>query len=397
MVTDQKEKFLSFFKKLYYFFREVSALCRFFAIPSQNRPLVFYSERSIYYQTYEGFIGELLKKTNGLNIYYISSDPEDICFRFDEPRIRSFYVNQLLAFFILFLDSKVLVLTMPDLHRFHIQRSIRGAHHVYVFHAMVSSHMIYRKAAFWYYDTIFCVGPHHEEEIQKTPRSEGAPPQELKQIGYPLLDRIYKEHQKNLENATANPLSPLKILIAPSWAKGNILESCIDKILSLLSEGCQVTVRPHPEYVKRHGAGYLKLIRQYETVSHVNFDTNPLPVSAIHEADVLITDWSGIALEYALGTERPVLFIDTPRKVTNAEYLKIGLEPVEVQIRDKIGLRLALDELESLPDCVRHLKDQREAYTENIRAWRNRVVFNLGSSAEMGAAELLRLARFTCK
>jgi len=209
---------------------------------------------------------------------------------------------------------------------------------------------------------------------------------------------IYKEYQKIRENAAARPLQTLKILIAPSWAKDNILESCIDKILpALVNEGHQVTMRPHPEYIKRCAAGYLKLIRQYGAMNHVTFDPNPLPISAIYEADVLITDWSGIALEYALGTERPVLFIDTPRKVTNPDYLKIGVEPVEVSVRNKIGISLPMNELEFLPNRVRYLRDQREAYTDNIRYWRNRITFNLGTSAEIGATELLRLAHFNCK
>ena len=46
--------------------------------------------------------------------------------------------------------------------------------------------------------------------------------------------------------------------------------------------------------------------------------------STIFEADLMITDWSGIAYEYAYTTCKPVLFIDTPMKIMNPEYKKIG-------------------------------------------------------------------------
>jgi hypothetical protein len=53
------------------------------------------------------------------------------------------------------------------------------------------------------------------------------------------------------------------------------------------------------------------------------------------ESDVMISDWSGVALEYAFCTERPVLFVDVPRKVNNPEYEQIAREPIEIGIREK--------------------------------------------------------------
>ena len=33
----------------------------------------------------------------------------------------------------------------------------------------------------------------------------------------------------------------------------------------------------------------------------------------------MVSDWSGVAMEFAFGLERPVLFIDVPRKTNNPE------------------------------------------------------------------------------
>ena len=43
------------------------------------------------------------------------------------------------------------------------------------------------------------------------------------------------------------------------------------------------------------------------------------------------------ATEFSFGFRRPVIFINTPRKVRNADYEKLELLPLEVGIRDKIG------------------------------------------------------------
>lgn len=53
-----------------------------------------------------------------------------------------------------------------------------------------------------------------------------------------------------------------------------------------------------------------------------------------------MTDWSGIAYEYAFTTKKPVLFVDTPMKVMNPEYQKIDTVPINIWMRDVIGDRL---------------------------------------------------------
>ena len=51
----------------------------------------------------------------------------------------------------------------------------------------------------------------------------------------------------------------------------------------------------------------------------------------------MISDWSGVAIEFALAFKKPVLFIDAPPKCKNPEYKKLNLVPIEISIRNKIG------------------------------------------------------------
>ena len=46
--------------------------------------------------------------------------------------------------------------------------------------------------------------------------------------------------------------------------------------------------------------------------------------------------WSGIRL--CFGLDKPVLFVDVPRKINNPDYEEIEIEPFESIIRDKIGV-----------------------------------------------------------
>lgn len=111
------------------------------------------------------------------------------------------------------------------------------------------------------------------------------------------------------------------------------------------------------------------------------------------DAHVMVSDWSGAALEFALGLEKPVLFVDVPKKVNNPEYTLLPSLPVELALREELGVVLAPDRLGEAPRRLRELLDGRsvESRVERIRAVRERYVYNLGRSGEVGAEILEEL------
>ena len=58
-----------------------------------------------------------------------------------------------------------------------------------------------------------------------------------------------------------------------------------------------------------------------------NYDKNVGFLDSFHNSDFMISDWSGVALEYAFGLLKPVLFVDVPKKVQNDEYERISEIP----------------------------------------------------------------------
>jgi YidC/Oxa1 family membrane protein insertase len=110
------------------------------------------------------------------------------------------------------------------------------------------------------------------------------------------------------------------------------------------------------------------------------------------ESDVLVCDWSAMAIEYALGLGKPVLFVDVPPRVRNPNYTELGLEPMEMRIRRELGAVLPLDRVGEAPRYVAELiggAAERRARNATLREeW----VFNFGRSVEVGAREIARLA-----
>jgi len=105
-------------------------------------------------------------------------------------------------------------------------------------------------------------------------------------------------------------------------------------------------------------------------------------------ADVLISDYSGIALEYAFGTERPVLFLDVPIKIHNQRYRELGIEPLELSLRSEIGVVISLNELESINQVISDLIMNRTAYQKKMVELRRAYVYAFGHSSTIGSEHI---------
>ena len=88
----------------------------------------------------------------------------------------------------------------------------------------------------------------------------------------------------------------------------------------------------------------------------------------------LITDWSGIALEYAFVVKKPILFVDTPQKILNDDYNKLNTIAFEKKIREKIGI---------VWDCKTSITNL--IYDIDNKVYANDYIFNIGKSDKVAA------------
>jgi YidC/Oxa1 family membrane protein insertase len=275
-----------------------------------------------------------------------------------------------------------MVMTMPDLDRYQIKRSKYPVHYVYVHHSLVSSHMAYRPGAFDHFDTVFCAGPHHARELREQERVYDLAPKILVEHGYGRLDTILAESPPPLSHSGRS----LNVLIAPSWGEHGIVEAIGHELIGvLLDRGFRVTLRPHPQTVRFSKEPLKKIAEHYAKVDSFELETDVSSTTSLLESDLMITDWSGSAFDYAFGLERPVLFMDVPPKVNNPKYTDVALEPFESSSRSEIGVICAPDSLSTVPDRIEDLLKQSESWREKIRSYRAESVFNVGSSALAGA------------
>jgi YidC/Oxa1 family membrane protein insertase len=359
-----------------------------------TRAITFYAEDGGSWPHFEPIVREL---TEGMDrtICYLTSSADDPILQRDDPRVHAFEIGDGIGRAYLFqtLEVGVLVATVPQLGIKVLPRSrlaaSLGTEYVYVFHSMASTHMIYQPDGFDHYDTVCCVGPYMIEEIRRREERHGLAPKELVEHGYGRLDAII---------AAAAPRrgasDPPVVLVAPSWGPTCIFETCgadlvrvlLDAVVRvLLDAGFEVIARPHPMTRKETPAALAALTNTFGTHERFVLDTNIAAQDSLHRSDLMISDWSGAALEYAFGLERPVLFVDVERKVNNPAYGDLEIEPFEARVRTEIGRVVAPDRLDLVPGLVRELVADPAAFAQGIRDARDRNVFNVGTSGKVAA------------
>ena len=103
----------------------------------------------------------------------------------------------------------------------------------------------------------------------------------------------------------------------------------------------------------------------------------------------MISDWSGVAIEYAFALEKPVLYVDIPKKINNHDYNDLEIIPLEEKIRSQIGAIISPLELSNLSSEIENLCLNIEQNRKKIQTVKEETVFNLGKSEKYGAMYLL--------
>ncbi len=372
--------------------REKEYYKQFFA--DEHKELVFYSEKSGFYKYFEDTIQYILEHSN-IKIHYVTSDPDDALFQANNPRIIPYYIGDTkLVTLFMKMDAKVMAMTTQDIDQFHLKRSYvkDNVKYIYMPHYPLSETLTSRKGSLDHYDTIFCVSEYQMNEIREWEQHYNLPQKRLIKTGYGFLEHLTAMY----EQMPTPQREHKKILIAPSWQDDNILDTCLHGILKqLLRKGYDVVIRPHPEYVKRYGARMEQIVERYKGYNggDLSFELDFSKSNSLYDSDLLITDWSGTAYEFAFVTKKPVVFINTPPKIKNPEYTILSRKPMEFILRDELGMQVDPQQLDSLYEGVQKLLNSSEEYAERITRIVKEQFPDFGHSGEIGGQYIVNLLR----
>lgn len=385
MTTKQKED-----RKSPYRAREKTDYKRFIRTP--DKKVVFYSEKNGFYKYYKNIIEEIIRRTN-IIIHYITSDPEDEVFGMETDQFKPYYIGEhRMIVLMMKMETQIMVMTTPDLENFQLKHSYvkKDIEYIYVPHDVNSANLSFRKEALDHYDTIFTSGPKNKNEIAEREQKYELPAKNLVEWGSSVIDNMTKAYADMTSETGSGEKKDKTVLIAPSWQKDNILDSCIEEMLNELTKTpYHIIVRPHPQYVRHYEARIDALAakyKDYDIVFQKDFSSN----KTVYTADLLITDWSSIAFEYAFATLKPVLFIDTPMKILNPDYQELQTVPIDIELRNRIGVSIAPEVIgNEIVASVDRLLFDAQFSGDSMQRLKKEYIYNNGESGKVGAKYII--------
>ncbi|MFT5128496.1 MAG: CDP-glycerol glycerophosphotransferase (TagB/SpsB family) [Rhodothermales bacterium] len=255
---------------------------------------------------------------------------------------------------------------------------------VHLLHSTVSTHVVYREGVFDQFDFIFCVGQRHVDELSSMQAKRGYKRCVLVPAGYEIIDALLRE-------PTPPPGDRISVLYGPTWGKSSSAPQHGVSLIGKLLETCEVVFRPHPLILRYDRPTIDAILDAHGKHPHFSMDDNISSKPSLMAADVFISDWSGVAFEYALARRRPVIFIDGEAKVDNPNwnqyFPEAGLESV---FRERIGT--VISDVANIAELVAAMNDTADEWEARIEAVESDLLFARGQAGETNFAAITTIA-----
>ena len=230
------------------------------------------------------------------------------------------------------LKLKYLYSSTPGLNQTIFTKSkISNCKYIYLQHSPASLIMIYKNNAFDAFDAVQTIHSYQFNEMKEIILNKKLKCKVFKGK-YLFFDKVLKSKSD----------AKCDLLIAPSWNSSFYKLNC-HIILNelLLKNKINYEIRPHPMSLKLNEINiddFKKLNIKYNISNEFN----------LNNYKFLISDWSGIYIEYAFLKKRKAMLINTPKKILNKNYTKFTHKPIEIDSRNIFADTFEVNELHKL-------------------------------------------------
>lgn len=279
------------------------------------------------------------------------------------------------------IEATVLATTTPQLDVMTFRRSRRVSSYVMIQHALGECRFV-RPFAYDHFDTVLCCGEVLKKNIRRMESLRASKPKELLETGLPHYEALIARRD------AAEPRSGRTcVLVAPSWGPLSMFEAYGTDFISRIAEKFQVIVRPHPQMQLSQPELYARIL----ATPGVEVDTSRTPSNAMSRADILLSDISGIAHEFAFIYERPVVVIDRHLEPGGLEGELLGGES---EIKRRCGQFIISLSGARIGEVSEELARVLAAHSaERLRQVRDELVYHFGRAGEVASSQLAEIYR----
>lgn len=244
----------------------------------------------------------------------------------------------------------------PDLDNnfFYKKSKNKKCKYIYIQHSPLSLSKIYNSKAFFNFDVIQVVNTFQENEVKEINNY------------YKKKIRIFKSPYYFIKNIN-RPKIQRKILVAPTWSTDFYKLNIHNQIFNLLdSHNLEFSFRPHPMSLKYNEISVSEISKLDSKLDR------DLKVDFTKYSD-LISDWSGIFIEFAIINKKFPILINNRQKIRNNNEKFFSQEPIEIVARRKISHIIDLD---NLKEILFFLKENDTDYEQKqIKLFENKYFF----------------------
>ena len=211
--------------------------------------------------------------------------------------------------------------------------------YIYIQHSNIGLSMAYEENSFNKFDILQVVNSFQFNDANEIKEKNNLKLKIVKTKYYFLKNLDFKE--KAGDNKYC--------LIAPTWNTNFFKSEIIEKINEVMSEKkIKIKIRPHPMSFEHDLENLKKYKNKYE------FDQNK--IINFSEIEYLITDWSGIFIEYCLLFKKKGILIETKKKIRNLNYKNYDTIPSEIACRVNMGFTIKTEEINKINNYIKDKK-----------------------------------------
>ena len=309
----------------------------------------FFCENNHIFQYLEPYILKKLKREKVLILSFQNIENNLI----DKSSIFIFRTNFFRELVFLTLKLKFLYSSTPDLDKTIFKRSkFSKCKYIYLHHTPVSLTLIYNFDAFNAFDAVQTISTYQFKEMKEIVSKNN------------LKTKIFKSKylfiHKQIER-NRNQIPDTDVLIAPSWNSSFYkLNYHILLKKQLSKNNITYKLRPHPMSLAK---GEIAM----NDLTKLDIPVDKLILLNLFKYKFIITDWSGIFIEFALIFKRKGYLINTPQKMVNTNYLNYENRPIEISLRNILGKTYEIHNIQKIIDEIQILKKNRINEDENVK------------------------------
>ncbi len=311
-------------------------------------PYAIFTDSKRYLTIFKPICDEMEKR--GEKLVYLTAEEDDPLLKENYENVRTEFLgegNRAYARMNM-LKADVVLSTTPGLDVYQWKRSRDVKWYAHVLHAAGDVTM-YRMFGIDYYDAMLLSGEFQIKQVRDLEALRGLPEKEAKLVGIPHMDAL----RERLLQAGSAPDHETTILLAPSWGPSSILNKYGKKMIDeLIATGYKVIIRPHPQTFVSEKDMIEPLMKAYPETDKLVWDRNIDNFDTLNQSDILISDFSGVVLDYALVFDRPVICAETSFDNGIYDSWWLGEREWIFETLDKIGVKLTPDNMDNIKELV---------------------------------------------